>query len=168
EVDELGGVTRRRAWSISGGGCAMVYLLDEEHKDELRKQLKERFSKLEGVDGVLDVHEFARYGLPDPADNPQQADLMLVTGPGYSFDNEHAGTETLTQLSEQKGTHGHLPEPAYMHALFIAVGAGIKPGTKLDTISNLDVAPTIARLLGVKLPTAEGRVLTEMLTHKDK
>jgi arylsulfatase A-like enzyme len=28
---------------------------------------------------------------------------------------------------------------------------------KLDRVSNLDLAPTIARLLGVSLPTAQGR-----------
>jgi hypothetical protein len=30
-------------------------------------------------------------------------------------------------------------------------------------MSNLDIAPTAARLLGVQLPGAQGRVLTEIL-----
>jgi hypothetical protein len=47
--------------------------------------------------------------------------------------------------------------------MFVAVGRGIRAGVKLKTISNLDVAPTIARLLDLQLPEAEGRVLQEVL-----
>lgn len=31
---------------------------------------------------------------------------------------------------------------------------------KLDRVTTIDVAPTIARLLGVPLPSAKGKVLT--------
>jgi arylsulfatase A-like enzyme len=33
----------------------------------------------------------------------------------------------------------------------------VKPGVKLDRVSSIDVAPTIANLLGVKLPKAKGK-----------
>lgn len=52
-----------------------------------------------------------------------------------------------------------------MQATFVAAGAGIKPGARLKTIANIDVAPTIARLLKLPLPTAEGRVVTEFLAE---
>jgi arylsulfatase A-like enzyme len=45
-------------------------------------------------------------------------------------------------------------------------GYGVKPGTRLGRVSNLDVAPTIAALLGVKLPTADGKPLDEILAPK--
>jgi hypothetical protein len=35
----------------------------------------------------------------------------------------------------------------------------VKPGAKLDRVTTMDMAPTIARLLGVELPTARGKVL---------
>lgn len=166
EVDKFDKVTKRRAWSLRGGGCSMIYLLDDENKETLRQQVKEMMSELEGVDKVLDVDEFTRYGLPDPAENPQQADLMLVAKRGYSFDRDHRGTNPIKDVGSRKGAHGHLPDPPYMHAMFVAAGAGIKPGIQLKTVSNLDVAPTIAKLLGVELPTAEGRVLTEILSAR--
>ena len=62
-----------------------------------------------------------------------------------------------------KGTHGHLPQPAYMHATFVAAGTGIKAGVALDTLHNIDVAPTIAQLMQLKLPSAEGQPLTAIL-----
>jgi hypothetical protein len=50
-----------------------------------------------------------------------------------------------------------------MNALFIASGAHIRPGVDLGVISNLRVAPTIARILGVSLPAAEEQPLTEAI-----
>jgi len=50
-----------------------------------------------------------------------------------------------------------------MEALFIASGAHIRPGVHLGTISNLRVAPTIARILGVSLPDAKEKPLADAL-----
>jgi hypothetical protein len=50
-----------------------------------------------------------------------------------------------------------------MQAIFIAWGAGIRGGTKVDAIPNLDVAPTAAELLHVKLDHAQGKPLTAIL-----
>ena len=41
-----------------------------------------------------------------------------------------------------------------MRTLFIASGVAINSGVKLGVISNLRVAPTIAKVLGVQLPGA--------------
>ena len=45
-----------------------------------------------------------------------------------------------------------------MNAVFVASGAGIKRGVKLGSIRNLDVAPTIAKLLGLEMKNIEGKV----------
>ena len=46
---------------------------------------------------------------------------------------------------------------------FVASGAGIRVGIRVDRVRNLDVAPTIAKLLGLDLPTATGDVIEEIL-----
>jgi hypothetical protein len=61
------------------------------------------------------------------------------------------------------GAHGFLSTEREMNALFVASGACIKSGKRLATVENIDVAPTIARLLGVSLKDASGRVLEEIL-----
>ena len=38
-------------------------------------------------------------------------------------------------------------------------GHGVERGVKIGKASNMDVAPTMARLLGVELPGADGKVL---------
>ena len=42
-------------------------------------------------------------------------------------------------------------------------GPGIKRGVKLGSVRNLDVAPTIAKLLGLEMKNIQGKVLTEAL-----
>jgi arylsulfatase A-like enzyme len=39
----------------------------------------------------------------------------------------------------------------------------VKPGARLERISNLDVAPTIAALLGIPMPTAQGKPAKALL-----
>jgi hypothetical protein len=56
-----------------------------------------------------------------------------------------------------RGDHGFLPENAAMDASFLVVGPGIPANRDLGRIDMRDVAPTLAALLGVPLPSAEGR-----------
>ena len=50
-----------------------------------------------------------------------------------------------------------------MYGNFIASGAGIKKGVKLGDISNMDVAPTMAAVLGLEMKDVDGRVLKKIL-----
>ena len=57
----------------------------------------------------------------------------------------------------------HVPDQADMLGTLVMWGYGIKPGTNLGKVQSLDVAPTMAELLGVKLPSAEGKALKKAL-----
>ena len=61
------------------------------------------------------------------------------------------------------GSHGYFNGDPELDGIFIASGAGIKKGVHLDRVRNLDVAPTIARLLDLSIPKPDGRVLEEIL-----
>jgi hypothetical protein len=57
------------------------------------------------------------------------------------------------------GAHGYDPELASMSALFMAAGPDIRRG-RLTRVRSIDVAPTLARLLGVKpAPVVDGSAL---------
>ena len=64
--------------------------------------------------------------------------------------------------SSAGGTHGYLNTDPKMQAIFIAWGAGIPKGVRLNSISNLDVAPTIAALLGLEMKQAQGHAIPEI------
>jgi arylsulfatase A-like enzyme len=59
-------------------------------------------------------------------------------------------------------THGS-PSPDDQRVPVVLFGSGIKPGRYDSAASPADMAPTLARIAGVALPQAEGRVLTEAL-----
>jgi hypothetical protein len=50
-----------------------------------------------------------------------------------------------------------------MGALFVAAGRGIRGGVELESVDNRSVAVTAARLLGLELPGADGKVLDAVL-----
>ena len=57
------------------------------------------------------------------------------------------------------GEHGHLPDLPDLHASLFLVGSGIPAGRDLGVVDMRDVAPTLARWLGVSLPAADGKAL---------
>ena len=67
-----------------------------------------------------------------------------------------------------RGQHGSMSRSELRNALF-AWGPSFKQGVKLDTPSgNIDLAPTILRILGISGPDAigmDGRVLEEALAN---
>lgn len=53
---------------------------------------------------------------------------------------------------------------SHRHVPFLAIGPDISQGLEVSTRCDLiDIAPTVAELLGFSMPYAEGRVLSEML-----
>jgi arylsulfatase A-like enzyme len=91
------------------------------------------------------------------------AAFALEAAPGWAI----AGScgRGLT-ASGSGGTHGYLPSRSTMATGFIAAGAGVRAGVALDRIRLVDVAPTAARLLGIRTPVVEGRVLTELMADR--
>ena len=58
-----------------------------------------------------------------------------------------------------EGSHGHLALNPEMDASFFVAGPGIPAGRDLGRVDMRDIAPTLAGLLGLGMPTAEGRDL---------
>lgn len=156
-------IASARVHVIPEGGIGMVYLTVPDTKAADRRKVIELFEKQEGISGVLTPEEFAAYGLPLPDEYPQMADLILVAMDGYGFDATASGEDFVADSTATLGTHGFLSTNPRMNAIFVASGAGIRPGGKLGVIENIDLAPTVARLLGVDFPNVTGRVLQDIL-----
>ena len=132
--------------------------------DKLLPKLKALFAQTEGVDRVLDAATEAHaLGMPTPAENEAMGELILFPKAGYAFSANATGDAVTGPAVNYGGTHGYPSSDPELDGIFIAQGAGIRRGVKLDRVRNLDVAPTIARLLDVALPTADGRPMTNVL-----
>jgi predicted AlkP superfamily pyrophosphatase or phosphodiesterase len=153
--------SRGSVWVIPDGGVAMVYITDPAQRTTLLPQLRTLFDNLEGIAHVYDASEFASLGLPARAQSDQAPDLLLSAKQDYLFGD--ATTGGVITPSKDRGAHGYLSDDPSMQAIFIASGAGIKKGVRLPQISNVDVAPTIAALLGLDMKNASGHTIREIL-----
>jgi len=151
------------AYVMPQGGLAFVYVTDPAKRAELLPKLKTLCAGLEGVKQVIDGNDGPTLGMPTPAENQGMGDLVLYAKDGYAFYQGLEGAEVIRESKGYLGTHGYPNSDPELDGIFLASGYGIKPGTKLERVANLDVAPTIAELLGVPLPKVDGRVLKEIL-----
>jgi predicted AlkP superfamily pyrophosphatase or phosphodiesterase len=149
------------AWVMPEGGTAMVYVTDPARRVELVPKLRATFTGAEGVEGVYGAEAFGKLGLPTPMQSDQAPDLMLVAKPDYMFGNESEGAYITREPGG--GTHGYLNTDPQMQAIFIAWGKGIPRGIQLGSISNVDVAPTVAALLGIKMNAVKGHAIEQIV-----
>ncbi|GLQ93721.1 alkaline phosphatase family protein [Dyella acidisoli] len=149
-------------WIQPEGGEASLYVHDSAKRAALLPKLTAYFQTMPGVAAVYTGNDAQRLGIPAPGSTDQAPDLYLVAKAGYTFMD---GTEEplITHVDPARGAHGYLNTDSDMQALFIASGAHIRRGVQLGEISNLRVAPTIAKLLGISLPAATQAPLTNML-----
>ena len=142
-----------KAYFLPEGGSAFLY-----SAAELVPQIRQALTGVEGIDQIIGPDGFAAIGLPLPDRDPQMSQLYLTAKTGYSFTGATGGPVTAA-AAQVAGSHGYLAGDPDMDALFIASGYGVRAGARLDKIATPDVAPTIAKLLGVPLPTAKGKPL---------
>lgn len=162
EVSAGGKVQKQDAWCLSQGGACQVYILDDARREALIGQLRDQLKTLEGVEAVFTPEQFAAHGQPTRAQDDRAPDLWLAAKYDYSFSDSHQGDETVVARATVGGTHGYLPDQPDMVSACVIWGPGIKPGTNLGRVDMRDIAPTIAQLLGLTMPTADGRPLPVM------
>ena len=140
-----------RARVMSGGGVAHVYL-----EDPGRTALAVR--RMNAIEGV---RAYARAELPIElrGQHPQRAgDVVALTDPPRTFYRLTAierGWVTLRDLlGHKRGMHGYDPDHPEMAAVFLALGRGVPSGLELGSPRAIDVAPTVARLLGIEAPAS--------------
>lgn len=66
-----------------------------------------------------------------------------------------------------KGMHGYRPTMDAMATGFIVAGPGIRRGVELPLVRQLDVAPTVAALLGLRLEQAVGLPIPGIFESRD-
>jgi predicted AlkP superfamily phosphohydrolase/phosphomutase len=113
---------------------------------------------------VLDVLDPRTPGREPSFGGPTGGDLYLSIAPGY--DLAAATTGAVVEEIEPRGVHGLDPDRREMQVGFVIAGPGVAAGADLGTIRQIDVAPTLAALLGLDPPAhATGTVLTKALAR---
>ena len=94
----------------------------------------------------------------------RSGDVVVVLRPPYQFDAATPGTRIA--FSQFFGQHGYLPNlvdlahNVNMHATFVASGPGIRRQAPVAGVRAVDLAPTLAFLMGIPGPqNARGKIL---------
>jgi predicted AlkP superfamily pyrophosphatase or phosphodiesterase len=130
-------------------------------------QLDRAARVLAGLDGVTvyradELPEAWRFRHPT-----RTGDLVVVTSPPRTFTRPGLAESAVLAigglLDWRSGMHGYDPALPDMGAIFLALGRGVPAGRHLGAVRSIDVAPTVAALLGIDPPLqAEGRPLPEI------
>jgi predicted AlkP superfamily pyrophosphatase or phosphodiesterase len=100
-----------------------------------------------------DLPQDLRIGSPQ-----RNGDLVAMVDPPRTFIQFSALQRTYFELRRlwnseaEVGMHGFDPGRSEMGAIFFALGRGVTPGHREAEIRTIDVAPTVARLLGIDAP----------------
>lgn len=151
-----------RAYVQGAGGAAYLHVRQgDEEAQKLALDLLQQAMDEDGygIESILTRNEL------DELHVETRFHYMLEAKEGYAFDDAH--DEPLIIDLHERGikyaTHGYSPhKPDYTSVLVIS-GEAIKSEFKLGEVEVIDLAPTIANILGIDFSNCDGRTLEEML-----
>lgn len=144
------------AFAIADGGAAHVHVEADGDaaaaaaRMAVLTRIADRYADWR-VDGEAPVEraftrqEAARIGL----DHPNGGDLILFAHPGFLF--RHLPESAASAPSPLYGGHGHLGTHPEVQALYMAIGAGVRPG-RGGALHATEVARRVAAWLGIEPP----------------
>lgn len=85
-------------------------------------------------------------------------EMHCIEGPAYAMEAAPGVvfSDLLPEAKMERATHGFGPGHPADNCLMAVVGQGVRAGAVLPTMPMRDVAPTLAELMGIPLPQAEG------------
>jgi predicted AlkP superfamily pyrophosphatase or phosphodiesterase len=143
---------------VNGGSAAIVLrnpqdaALVRKTGDLLRRLASDPENGINRVVDAQELHEMGSY---------PTASFLVDMKPGFQTDTGFAGP---LRREGSGGTHGYLPEHVEMRASFFLAGRGVAQAKdlharNLGVVDMRQIAPTLANLLGLKMPTAEMKAL---------
>jgi hypothetical protein len=146
-----------KSWKamIWGAGGSAAIVLHDKNDAATKSKVADLLARLaadpaNGIDRIVQEGELhARGGFPDAA-------FLVALRPGFIIGDAVSG-EIVTPSASFRGMHGYWPDLAEMNASFFILGPGIPAGRSLGLIDMRAIAPTLAQILGLRLPSAEAQ-----------
>ena len=135
---------------FGGSSLQHVFVDDAAHIDAVYELLsKQPNVKAYRGNNLPDRFHFAH---PD-----RTGDIIVTVEPPFTLNRPESlkdkAIKIISRLSgRSKGGHGYNPRLADMQGIFYAMGRGVDANKSLGKVYQLDVAPTIANLLGINPP----------------
>jgi predicted AlkP superfamily pyrophosphatase or phosphodiesterase len=138
------------AWNSGGSAAIMLKNAGDRAASAKVEQLLRTLAAdpANGIAAILDPAKIAEMGgAPGPA-------FVVDFRPGYASGGALTGP-VVRDRKTTGGAHGYAPTHPELLASFFIAGPGIAPGKNLGEIDMRAIAPTLARIMGVPLPTAD-------------
>jgi predicted AlkP superfamily pyrophosphatase or phosphodiesterase len=156
DLSKNGKVEDWKVFSWSADGSCDIRLKNSEDsvtRDKVEKILKELAAdKKNGIKQIYSKKEI------DEHKCFPKADFVVEAAEGFAFSNTCSG-KLITDSGGTKATHGYSPKNPQLHFSYFIMGLGIPKGKTIDNVKLIDVAPTLATLMEIPFPTAEGKSL---------
>jgi predicted AlkP superfamily pyrophosphatase or phosphodiesterase len=144
-----------KSWKamIWGAGGSAAIVLHDKNDAATKSKVADLLAKLaadpaNGIDRIVPESELhARGGFPGAA-------FLVALRPGFVTGDAVSGN-VVTPSTSFRGMHGYWPDLPEMNASFFIVGPGIPSAHSLGLIDMRAIAPTLAQILGLRLPSAE-------------
>ena len=138
----------------TNGGSAAIVLRNPRNaaligktRDLLNRLASDPRNGINRIVEEKELHELGGY---------PTASFLVDMKPGFQIDS---GITGILRQDGSGGTHGQLPEHVELRASLFMAGSGIAHSRNLGVVDMRQIAPTIANLLGLKMPTAEAKPL---------
>jgi predicted AlkP superfamily pyrophosphatase or phosphodiesterase len=144
-----------KSWkaTIWGAGGSFAIVLHDKNDAATKSKVAALLARLaadpaNGIDRIVPESELhARGGFPGAA-------FLVALRPGFVTGDAVSG-EIVTPSANFHGMHGYWPDLPEMNASFFILGPGIPAARALGLIDMRAIAPTLAQILGLRIPAAE-------------
>jgi predicted AlkP superfamily pyrophosphatase or phosphodiesterase len=148
-LNAAGGPWKAQPWGAGGMAAIMLHDPGDPPTIAAVRALLQTL-KADAANGISEVLERdaikQRGAFPD-------ASFLVVMKPGYYVVNDSAAPQ-LSEVHGTPGSHGFSPEFPEMRASFFIGGKGIAHHRDLGLVDMRRIAPTVARLLNLQMPSA--------------
>lgn len=163
-IYEENGEMKWRAYFQCGGGSAYLHIKQgDEEAEQLALAVIEDYMK----DDSCGIEKLYASDELDYFHAAQTTQYMLEAKRGYCFD-ESMDEPTIVDLDKQGvkyATHGYSPDKDDYRCNVVVSGDKVKNDYHIGDIKMVDIAPTMAKILGIYFNQCDGKPLDEIFIY---
>ncbi|WP_440962054.1 alkaline phosphatase family protein [Paenibacillus nitricinens] len=160
-IYEENGEMKWRAYFQCGGGSAYLHIKeDDEEAEQLALAVIQEYMD-DNASGIEEMYTRERLNQLHVGPSTK---YMLEARRGYCFD-ESMDEPTIVDLDKQGikyATHGYSPDKEDYRCNLVISGNKVKSDFPIGDLEMVDIAPTMAKILGIDFNPCDGRPLDEI------
>ena len=149
-----------RAYFQSTGGSAYLHVKKgDDEAEQLALEVLEQIAP----DQQYGIEQFYERDDLDRLHVDRSISYMVEAKQGYSFEDGLSDriVEDLEEQGIKHATHGYSPDKDNYHCNLVISGDKVNHGLQLAELEMVDIAPTIAKILGLEFTGGDGRSIDE-------